>query len=304
MNLRLRNSEPMHPELARSSSAHQKPVHPESVHPVEVKNLHVTLGRRHVLHDITFALARGELVGLLGPNGAGKTTLMRAILGLLPIDSGSVSVSGEMDVKVRRNSVGYVPQRHDVDWALPLTVYEAVLGGRVRTARFGRANKADHQLCATALARVRMTDLAGRPIGELSGGQRQRVLIARALAKKPSVLLLDEPFTGLDMPTQEILIALFQNLAREGETLLMSTHDLPSAQATCDRLILLREHVYADGAPAELLDAEPWSATFQVQPDSPLLAGLGLTHAAALSPAHISSSLPTHTPSPLEEMTC
>ncbi|MDD7464864.1 MAG: anchored repeat-type ABC transporter ATP-binding subunit [Actinomycetaceae bacterium] len=244
---------------------------------VEISDLHVTLGKRHVLHEISFSLMRGELVGLLGPNGAGKTTLMRAILGLIPIDTGTVAVAGETDVKARRNNVGYVPQRHDVDWALPLTVYEAVLAGRVRTARFGRAHRVDHQLCATALARVRMADLAERPIGELSGGQRQRVLIARALAKKPSVLLLDEPFTGLDMPTQEILIDLFQKLAREGETLLMSTHDLPSAQATCDRLILLRERIHADGIPADLLNAQPWSATFQVRPDSPLLSGLGLT---------------------------
>lgn len=256
--------------------------------PVKVNNLHVSLGGRHVLHGITFSMKHGELVGLLGPNGAGKTTLMRAILGLIPIDTGTVEVAGQADVKARRNSVGYVPQRHEVDWALPLTVYEAVLGGRVRRARFGRTNRADHQACAAALARVRMEQLAQRPIGELSGGQRQRVLIARALAKNPSVLLLDEPFTGLDMPTQEILLELFQGLAAEGETLLMSTHDLPSAQASCSRLLLLRKKIYADGTPTALLSAEPWSATFEVRPDSPLLSGLGLRAASQLQSAHVS----------------
>ncbi|MCI7551304.1 MAG: anchored repeat-type ABC transporter ATP-binding subunit [Actinomycetaceae bacterium] len=246
---------------------------------VAVTNLHVSLGGRHVLHEIDFSLMSGELVGLLGPNGAGKTTLMRAILGLIPIDSGRIVVDGRSDVKARRTGVGYVPQRHDVDWALPLTVYDAVLSGRVRTRRWGRVTRQDHELCASALGRVRMASLAQRPVGELSGGQRQRVLIARALVKQPAVLLLDEPFTGLDMPTQEILIELFRSLACEGETLLMSTHDLPSAQATCDRLILLREQIYADGSPHDLRDAEPWSATFQVHPNSPLLAGLGLSGA-------------------------
>ncbi|MDD7385326.1 MAG: anchored repeat-type ABC transporter ATP-binding subunit [Actinomycetaceae bacterium] len=250
------------------------------MNPVEVSHLNVTLGKRHVLRDISFSLPRGQLVGLLGPNGAGKTTLMRAILGLIPVDSGMVSVDGRHDVRTRRSTVGYVPQRHDVDWELPMTVYEAVVGGRVRMSGFGRVRRVDHQMSAAALARVRMADLAQRPISELSGGQRQRVLIARALAKKPSVLLLDEPFIGLDMPTQDVLVQLFQNLAREGETLLMSTHDLPSAQACCDRLILLRERIYADGAPENVIDAQPWSATFQVRPDSPLLQGLNLAQDA------------------------
>lgn len=245
---------------------------------VDVRDLHVWLGGRHVLTGVNLALEGGQLVGLLGPNGAGKTTLMRSLLGLVPTASGHIAIDGQTDVDARRLAVGYVPQRHDVAWSFPLTVHEAVLGGRVRRIGwFRRAGKADYAAAHRALKRVRMDHLADRPVGELSGGQRQRVLIARALANEPRVLFLDEPFTGLDMPTQEILTDLFVELARGGESLLMSTHDLAGAAATCDRLVLLRERVVAEGVPGDLRDASPWSDTFQVRPDSPLLSGLGLT---------------------------
>lgn len=244
---------------------------------VTVSGLSVALGGRPVLTDVTFELEQGEFVGLLGPNGAGKTTLMRCLLGLVAASSGSITVAGEPDLGIRRDAVGYIPQRHDVAWALPLSVYDVVLGGRLRTIGWFRQPRAhDHAAVATALRRVAMADLADRPVGELSGGQRQRVLIARALAKHPAVLLLDEPFTGLDMPTQELLSTLFRDLADDGETLLMATHDLPGAAAICDRLLLIRRRIIADGVPEALREPEPWSQTFQVTPHSPLLAGLGL----------------------------
>ena len=121
-----------------------------------------------------------------------------------------------------------------------------------------------------------MDDLATRPVGELSGGQRQRVLVARALALRPELLLLDEPFTGLDMPTQEVLTDLFRTLAGEGEALLMTTHDLVAARSECDRLVLVNRTVVASGTPAALSDPDPWIRTFQVRPGNPLLAALGL----------------------------
>ena len=121
-----------------------------------------------------------------------------------------------------------------------------------------------------------MDDLATRPVGELSGGQRQRVLVARALALRPGLLLLDEPFTGLDMPTQEVLTDLFRTLAGEGEALLMTTHDLVAARSECDRLVLVNCTVIASGTPAALSDPDPWIRTFQVRPGNPLLTALGL----------------------------
>ncbi|MBW3085277.1 Vitamin B12 import ATP-binding protein BtuD [Austwickia sp. TVS 96-490-7B] len=263
-------------------------------HPVDVTNLAVTLGGRPVLEDITLQVGQGELVGLLGPNGAGKTTLFRAMLGLVPVTRGQVSIDGHTDVDARRIACGYVPQRHDVAWSFPMSVHDAVLGGRVRRVGWlRRAGTEDYLAAQRALHRVRMEHLADRPLGELSGGQRQRVLIARALAAEPRVLLLDEPFTGLDMPTQEVLTDLFRRLAEEGEALLMSTHDLTGAAASCDRMVLIRRRVIAEGSPAQLRDAEPWSRTFQVRLDSPLLAGLGLVLPAAEGAPTVAESVPT-----------
>ena len=248
---------------------------------VETRGLRVSLGGREVLKGADLSLDEGRLVGLLGPNGAGKTTLMRSLLGLVPIDSGEIRIAGKTQIDARRASAGYVPQRHDVAWSFPMSVHQTVLSGRVgRRGWFRRAGAADYRACADALQRVEMDHLADRPIGELSGGQRQRVLIARALARGPRVLLLDEPFTGLDMPTQEVLSELFIELARSGETLLMSTHDLVGAQAICDRIVLLRETVIAEGAVDEVRDVHLWARAFQVRPESPLLSGLGLTDPA------------------------
>ncbi|MFI7274355.1 anchored repeat-type ABC transporter ATP-binding subunit [Streptomyces sp. NPDC049879] len=244
---------------------------------LSVSGLRVRLGGRTVLHDVGLDVAAGEFVGLVGPNGAGKTTLLRSVLGLVRPAAGRVEVAGAPVPRVR-HLVGYVPQRHEFAWDFPVSVRDAVLYGRVRRVGWGRRpGLADHRAVEAALARVGMGALRRRPVGELSGGQRQRVLVARALAAEPSVLLLDEPFTGLDMPTQEQLTTLFSDLAGEGRAVLMTTHDLVGALHTCTRLCLVNRTVVADGTPEELLrDAAPWRAAFGVGPGSPLLAGLGL----------------------------
>src|SRR5689334_21880648 len=175
-----------------------------------ITGVNVELGGREVLNDVSLTIAAREHVGLIGPNGAGKTTLLRSLLGLLPITAGSISIDGKTPTEAR-GSIGYVPQRHEFVWDYPVQVRTAVMTGR--THRIGwlrRPGQADRDAVQEALERVDLTDLADRPIGELSGGQRQRVLVARALALKPSLLLLDEPFTGLDVPTQEILTRLFK----------------------------------------------------------------------------------------------
>ncbi|WP_022868833.1 anchored repeat-type ABC transporter ATP-binding subunit [Schaalia vaccimaxillae] len=255
---------------------------------LRVTDLGVDLGGREVLHDVDLQVNAGELVGLIGPNGAGKTTLLRAILGLLPVKTGTIehldrrtdnSVSGGVGTGRRRadDCIGYVPQRHEFAWDFPISVRDAVLGAiTIRLGLMRRPRIDHHAAVERALVRTGMADLGDRPVGELSGGQRQRVLVARALALEPRVLLLDEPFTGLDMPTQELLMDLFTSLAREGCAVLMTTHDLIGARAQCDRLCLINRTVIASGRPAELSDADTWIRAFNVRPDNPLLSALGV----------------------------
>ncbi|BCB83170.1 anchored repeat-type ABC transporter ATP-binding subunit [Phytohabitans suffuscus] len=234
-----------------------------------VEGLDVDLGGRPVLRGVRLSVDAGELVGLLGPNGAGKTTLLRCVLGLLRAKAGTIAVGGTA-------RVGYVPQRHEFTWDFPISVEQAVLSGR--TGRIGllrRPGVADWRAVGEALERVRLADLGRRPVGELSGGQRQRVLVARALALRPEVLLLDEPYAGLDMPTQELLGDLFATLARE-RAVLMATHDLAAAVHHCDRLVLLNRTVIAAGAPDQLRDRRVWMDTFEVGGRSHLFTALGL----------------------------
>ncbi|MER7281978.1 anchored repeat-type ABC transporter ATP-binding subunit [Dactylosporangium sp. NPDC000244] len=237
-----------------------------------VAGLDVDLSGRRVLTAVDLSVARGELVGLLGPNGAGKTTLLRTVLGLVRPAAGRVTLDGA-DVRAGRARIGYVPQRHEFAWQFPISVADAVMTGL--TGRLGllrRPGESAWRAVADALDRVRLTDLADRPIEQLSGGQRQRILVARALALRPAVLLLDEPFTGLDMPTQELLAELFTDLAREGRSVLMTTHDLAGALYTCDRVALLNRTVVATGTPAVLAaDPAAWMRTFDVSGNSALL---------------------------------
>lgn len=243
---------------------------------LEATGVTVRLGGRRVLREVDLSVATGEFVGLIGPNGAGKTTLLRAILGMVPLESGKVRIDGESSSRARAR-VGYVPQRHEFAWDFPITVEDTVMTGRV--ARIGwlrRPGVRDYEAVAEALERVQMDHLARRPVGELSGGQRQRVLVARALALRPRLLLLDEPFTGLDMPTQELLIELFAELAGEDKAVIMSTHDIVGALHECSRLCVVNRTVIADGAPASLQDPDVWMRAFNVKETNPLLRTLGV----------------------------
>jgi len=239
---------------------------------IAVQDVAVDLGGRRVLDRVALEVERGELVGLIGPNGAGKTTLLRTVLGLIAPAGGRVLVDGRA-ARPGRSAIGYVPQRHDFAWDFPISVAGVVMTGLTASLRLGRRPRAEHwQAAAEALERVRMLELADRPVGQLSGGQRQRVLVARSLVARPSALLLDEPFTGLDMPTQELLGRLFADLAHEGRAVLMTTHDLLGALDGCDRIALLNRTIVASGTPAELAaDRAAWMRTFGVGEDSALL---------------------------------
>ncbi|RKN08330.1 anchored repeat-type ABC transporter ATP-binding subunit [Streptomyces radicis] len=243
---------------------------------LSVKSLTVALGGRPVLRDVDLTVEAGDFMGLIGPNGAGKTTLLRSVLGLVKRSSGTVEVEGAPIARARQR-IGYVPQRHEFAWDFPISVEDAVLAGRVRRVGWiRRPGVDDHRAVNEAVARVGMTALRRRPVGQLSGGQRQRVLVARALALRPSVLLLDEPFTGLDVPTQELLTDLFAELSREGRAVLMTTHDLVAAVHTCSTICLVNGTVIATGAPEALRDAALWRTAFGIRDGSPLLAALGV----------------------------
>jgi manganese/iron transport system ATP-binding protein len=243
---------------------------------LQVTSATVRLGGRLALDRVDLTVAGGELVGLIGPNGAGKTTLLRAILGLLPLDAGRITVGGRPPARARP-SVGYVPQRHDFAWDFPIPVAGAVMTGRTRAiGMLRRPSATDREAVGEALERAGLSDLRDRPIGELSGGQRQRVLVARALALRPDVLLLDEPFAGVDAPTQELLTTLLAQLAAEGHALLMTTHDLAAATASCTRMCLLNQRLVAEGRPSELRDPAVWLRAFGVTSSEQLLTSLGV----------------------------
>lgn len=229
-----------------------------------VSDLQVRLGGRAVLDGVNLQLSEGSFTALLGPNGAGKTTLLRTILGVQKPAAGTVGWGRAKPV------IGYVPQLRTFAWDYPVTVSDVVAGG-LRLRPWQLTQKRHYQAVYRALAQVKMSGLAARHIGGLSGGQRQRVLLARALVNQPQLLILDEPFTGLDQPTTAELTALFRSLTGQGAAVFMSSHDLAGAIENCDELVLLNRRVLAQDAPAALGDPSLWARTFAVSTDSTLV---------------------------------
>jgi len=201
------------------------------------------------LRDASFTIPTGTITGLVGVNGAGKSTLFKAIMGFAPASKGAITVL-DMPVKdaLRRNIVAYVPQSEEVDWSFPVLVEDVVMMGRYgHMGFFRRASAVDQAAVTQALDRVGMADYRHRQIGELSGGQRKRVFLARALAQDGRVILLDEPFTGVDVQTEEAIITLLRTMRDEGRVMLVSTHNLGSVTAFCDHTILVNQTVLAYG---------------------------------------------------------
>ncbi|MCF6443985.1 manganese/iron ABC transporter ATP-binding protein [Nereida sp. MMG025] len=201
------------------------------------------------LHDASFEIPRGTVTALVGVNGAGKSTLFKAIMGFVPTAKGTINILG-MSVKdaLAQNLVAYVPQAEEVDWSFPVLVEDVVMMGRYgHMGFFRRPSAADHAAVEQALNRVNMQDFRHRQIGELSGGQRKRVFLARALAQDGKVILLDEPFTGVDVKTEEQIVQLLRELRDEGRVMLVSTHNLGSVPEFCDRTILVKGTVLGYG---------------------------------------------------------
>jgi ABC-type Mn2+/Zn2+ transport system ATPase subunit len=234
------------------SHPHTAPASGAECAALELVNICAEYGRgQPVLEQVTFTVPCGERAAIVGPNGAGKSTLFKVIVGLLPHTTGDVLVHGHSHHAGDCPSIGYVPQREGVDWNFPLTVLDVVLMGRVKEVGWvRRPARADRELALTALSQVGLDSLAGRHIGSLSGGQQQRMFIARALAQGADVLLLDEPFSGVDVEAQAAILDLLDGLRERGVTVLLSTHDLGLATSRFDRLLLLNRRLLANG-PAE-----------------------------------------------------
>jgi len=215
---------------------------------ISVKGLSVSYDKKRVLTNIYLKITGGNIYGVVGPNGAGKSTLFKAILGLIEINSGTILINGKALDKAARKKVVYVPQKNDVDWNFPATVYDIVLMGRYPyKSIFARMNKADREITLNAIEEVGMMEFKDRQIGELSGGQQQRVFLARALCQQADILFLDEPFVGVDITTEERTIEILKKLAAQGKALLVVHHDLSTVEQYFNKVILLNQRLIAYG---------------------------------------------------------
>jgi len=222
----------------------------------------VAYGGRAALEQVTMDVPHGGQVAVVGPNGAGKSTLFKALVGLLPLRAGSIELR-DRDAEAPAEPIAYVPQREEIDWSFPVTVSDVVMMGRYgRLGWLRRPQAADRKFVAECLDELSIADLAGRPVGDLSGGQQQRVFLARALAQEPHVLLLDEPFTGVDVSAKEALLDLLERLRRRGITVLVSTHDMQTAQQRFELVALLNGRLIAYGPPPAVFTREHISAAF------------------------------------------
>lgn len=233
-----------------------------SVPPVEVHDLTVSYDKKPVLWNIDVAIPEGQIIGIIGPNGAGKSTLIKAIMGLIPAESGWVKIYGETLAR-QRGLVGYVPQRESVDWDFPVTVRDVVLMGTYgRLGLFRRPGKAERLLADKCLDQVGMAGFAVRQIANLSGGQRQRVFLARALAQDSRIYLMDEPFVGVDAATESAIIDLLRNLKEQKRTLLVVHHDLQTAPDYFDSILMLNMRLVAFGPTSQVFTTEILQKTY------------------------------------------
>ncbi|MEI6676756.1 MAG: metal ABC transporter ATP-binding protein [Verrucomicrobiota bacterium] len=244
------------------TTSHDSCAHCGHHHELRVENLRVRYRELRALEGISFTTCCGASLALIGPNGAGKSTLLKAIAGLLPIASGKIFWRGTQVAKWSRE-IAYLPQRENVDWQFPITVRGVVRMGRYPQAGWWRAfSPADDTAIHRALGAMDLLDLQHRQISALSGGQQQRVFLARALAQEAHVLLLDEPFSGLDHTSKASLAKTLRDLTKEGRLVIASHHDLDTVRDIFDEALLLRQHSIAFGPVAEVFTEVHLAQTF------------------------------------------
>ncbi|MGV8969788.1 MAG: metal ABC transporter ATP-binding protein [Microbacteriaceae bacterium] len=229
-----------------------------------VENVTVHYGEVVALERVSFALDAGTVCGLIGMNGSGKSTLFKVIMGSIRPDAGNVTIGGDSPKTARTaGTLGYVPQSEDVDWSFPISVRDVVMMGRYGQMGFTRrAKRADHEAVDEALERVELAGYANRQIGQLSGGQKKRAFVARGIAQGADIVLLDEPFAGVDKRSEATISRLLRELAAAGATILVSTHDLRALPALADDAILLKNRVLVQGTPREVIRPENLALAF------------------------------------------
>ncbi|MGP9607522.1 ABC transporter [Glutamicibacter sp. BW80] len=235
---------------------------------IDVAQATVHYGPVLALDKASIQLERGSVCGLVGMNGSGKSTLFKTIMGLVKPDTGTVLVNGLNPLQARKSgAIGYVPQNEAVDWDFPISVREVVLTGRYGRMGITRTpRKADHAAVEAALERVELTAQASRQIGQLSGGQKKRAFVARCIAQEASIMLLDEPFAGVDKRSEATITKLLREVADLGGSVLVSTHDLHALPTLADQAILLMRKVLMHGAPQVVLQPENLAMAFGLDP--------------------------------------
>ena len=238
----------------------------DKINPIRIRNLSVTYRTEPALWNVDLNFPEGKMIAIVGPNGAGKSTLIKAIMGLVPVTAGKVSVYGKSYSK-QRSKVAYVPQRGSVDWDFPtdaLDVVEMGLYGKLGWLR--RPNSQTRQKARECLAKVGLEDYADRQIGQLSGGQQQRVFVARALAQDPQIYLMDEPLNGVDAITEDTILSILENLKKEGKTIVMVHHDLQTVDKYFDWVVMLNRSLVATGPIKQVFTKDNLDRTYQENP--------------------------------------
>ena len=230
--------------------------------PIQIHDMTIAYHRKPVLWDVGLTLPAGRLIAVVGPNGAGKSTLIKAVLGLVPRVSGTVSIFGR-PYESQRHLVGYVPQRESVDWDFPVNAVDVVAMGYYRRIGWLRPVSRDHRRRALEeLEKVGMAAFGDRQISQLSGGQQQRVFLARALAQDAQLYFMDEPFAGVDVATERAIISLLKELQAAGKTCVVVHHDLQTVPTYFDHVVLLNMRVVADGPVASVFTEENLKKTY------------------------------------------
>ena len=231
---------------------------------IQVQNLLVAYDGNVALSDVSLELQRGTLTALVGPNGGGKSTLFKSIMGFITPSRGHIMIDGmSIQRAQKRNYVAYVPQSEEIDWNFPVSVQEVAMMGRYGYMNIlRRPSHQDRHMVAECLERVEMSGYRDRQIGALSGGQRKRVFLARALAQQAPIILLDEPFTGVDAKTEQVIIDLLVDLCSQGSTILVSTHDLNSIPRFCDHVIMVNRRLLAYGRTKTVFTQDNITLTF------------------------------------------